>query len=100
MSQATQKTYNQRLMFHCLLVIAVLCWSICPAVLGQLLHRRVDPSFLEEDLTFDTNTIPLVDNGGAALADLNFSPNVVFRLIPGRPLSAIQAPIRCSCSTP
>ena len=78
MSQATQKTYNQRLMFHCLLVIAVLCWSICPAVLGQLLHRRVDPSLLEEDLTFDTNTIPLVDNGGAALADLNFSPNVVF----------------------
>ena len=65
-------------MFHCLLIIAILCWSICPAVLGQLLHRRVDPSVLEEDLTFDTNTIPLVDNGGAALVDLNFSPNVVF----------------------
>ena len=65
-------------MFHCLLVIAVLCWSICPAVWGQRLHRRVDPSSLEEGLTFDTNTIPLVDNGGGALVDLNFSPNVVF----------------------
>ncbi len=65
-------------MFHCLLVIAVLCLSLCPAVLGQLLHRRVDPSSLEENLSFDTNTIPLVDNGGGALADLNFSPNVVF----------------------
>ena len=65
-------------MFHCLLVIIVLCWSICPAVLGQRLHRSVDPSSLEEGLTFDTNTIPLTDNGGGALQDLNFSPNVVF----------------------
>ena len=65
-------------MFHCLLVITVICWSICPSVLGQRLHGHVDPSSLEEDLTFDTNTIPLVDNGGGALSDLNFSPNVVF----------------------
>ena len=65
-------------MFHCLLVIVVICWSICPAVLGQRLHRRVDPSSLEEGLTFDTNTIPLTDNGGGPLQDLNFSPNVVF----------------------
>ncbi|MCH7804720.1 MAG: hypothetical protein IH937_11620 [Acidobacteria bacterium] len=78
MSKATLNIYNQRLMFHCLLVIAVLCWSICPAVLGQRLHGHIDPSSLEEDLTFDTNTIPLVDNGGGALVDLNFSPNVVF----------------------
>jgi WD40 repeat protein len=65
-------------MFHCLLVSIVLCWSICPAVLGQLFHRQVDPSLLEEGLTFDTNTIPLTDNGGGPLQDLNFSPNVVF----------------------
>ena len=65
-------------MFHYLLVVVVTCWSICPAVLGQRLHRRVDPSSLEEGLTFDTNTLPLVDNGGGALQDLNFSPNVVF----------------------
>ena len=65
-------------MFHYLLVVVVTCWSICPAVLGQRLHRRVDPSSLEEGLTFDTNTLPLVDNGGGALRDLNFSPNVVF----------------------
>jgi DNA-binding beta-propeller fold protein YncE len=65
-------------MFHCLLVIIILCWSICPAVLGQLLHRRVDPSSLEEGLTFDTNEIPLTNNSGGPLQDLNFSPNVVF----------------------
>ncbi len=78
MSKATRNTYNQQLMFHCLLTIIVICWSICPAVLGQHLQGSVDPSSLEENLTFDTNTIPLVDNGGGALGDLNFSPNVVF----------------------
>ena len=78
MSTATPNTYNQQPMFHCLLVIIVLCWSISPAVLGQRLHRRVDPSTLEEGLTFDTNEIPLINNNGAPLQDLNFSPNVVF----------------------
>ena len=70
--------YNQQPMFHFLLVIVVIYWSICPAVLGQRLHGRVDPSSLEEGLTFDTNTFPLIDNVGRALVDLNFSPNVVF----------------------
>ena len=45
---------------------------------GQRRHRRVDPSSLEEGLTFDTNTIPLTNNAGGPLQDLNFSPNVVF----------------------
>jgi len=78
LSTATRNAYNYQPMSHCLLVIAVICWSICPAVLGQRLHGRVDPSSLEEGLTFDSNTIPLTDSGGGPLLDLNFSPNVVF----------------------
>lgn len=65
-------------MFRWMLVLIVACWSISPAVLGQRLHRRVDPSSLEEGLAFDTNELPLTSNAGGPLQDLNFSPNVVF----------------------
>ncbi|MFQ5929687.1 MAG: hypothetical protein ACE5MK_08300, partial [Acidobacteriota bacterium] len=73
------KTYNQKPMFYWLLSVAVICVSVRPA-LGQRVFATVDPSPLEENLKFDTNNLYVreVPSGANPVADLNFSPNVVF----------------------
>ena len=80
LSTPISKSYNQELMSRCLLIATVTCLSICSTLQAQRLFATVDPSALEENLTFDINDIPLTNTGSLAPVDLNFSPNVVFSL--------------------
>ena len=72
------RLYNHAPMFRDLLITLTVCLSLCPTVLGQRIFATIDPSGLEEGLTFDTNNIPLPNDLSSATTDLNFSPNVVF----------------------
>ena len=66
-------------MLRCLLIVWTVSLSVAP-VWGHRIFATVDPTPLEENLTFDTNDIPLqgILNPASSTADLNFSPNVVF----------------------
>ncbi len=66
-------------MIRCLLIVWTVCLSVAPAW-GHRIFATVDPTPLEENLTFDTNEIPLQGTliPASPTADLNYSPNVVF----------------------
>ena len=66
-------------MLRCLLIVWTVSCSVAP-VWGHRIFATVDPTPLEENLTFDTNEIPLQGTliPASPTADLNYSPNVVF----------------------
>ena len=73
------KSYNTELMIRCLLIAWTVSLSVAPAW-GHRIFATVDPTPLEETLSFDNNDIPLqgILIPASPTADLNFSPNVVF----------------------
>ena len=71
--------YNGALIRRCPLFLLLLSLSSSP-VYAQRVFATVDPSSQGEDLRFDTNDLPvrILAPGAQTVADLNFSPNIVF----------------------